>query len=108
MGSTRNNGDVELGRCFSHERGFGIVLLTPKILDSRVQLLMLSKTIVEGGRLTNANLEPCPYQILTFMSGSNRTWGITKHEVIIQVPLRSHPGFLGGDYLLSTKMANKR
>jgi hypothetical protein len=69
---------------------------------------MLGKVAVEGVRLINVDLEPCPYQILTSMGKLERTWGITKHDVIIQIPLRSHPRFFGGDYLLSTRMADKR
>jgi hypothetical protein len=44
---------------------------------------MLGKVVVEGLGLTNVNLEPCPYQILTSMGRSERTQGITKHEVVI-------------------------
>jgi hypothetical protein len=31
------------------------------LMDSRVQLLMLDKVAMEGLRLTNDDLEPCPY-----------------------------------------------
>jgi hypothetical protein len=40
------------------------------LLDSNVQPLMLGKAIVDGPRLTNVNLNPCPYHILTLMNGS--------------------------------------
>jgi hypothetical protein len=50
---------------------------------------MLGKAVVEGLRLIDANLELCMYQILTSMGGSKKAWGITKHEVIIQInPIR--------------------
>jgi hypothetical protein len=39
------------------------------LLDFGVQPLMLGKTIVDGLGLTNANLDSCPYQILTSMGG---------------------------------------
>jgi hypothetical protein len=48
---------------------------------------MLGKVAVEGLRLTNADLEPCSYQILTFMGKLERIKGITKHGVAIQVNL---------------------
>jgi hypothetical protein len=46
---------------------------------------MLGKIVVEGLALTDVDLEPCPYHILTLMGGSKRAQGITKHEVVIQV-----------------------
>ncbi len=46
---------------------------------------MLGKVVVEGLKLTDADLEPCLYQILTSMGGSKRAQGIAKYEVIIQV-----------------------
>ncbi len=48
---------------------------------------MLRKVAVEGLRLTNADLEPCSYQILTLMGKLKRVKGITKHGVAIQVNL---------------------
>jgi hypothetical protein len=44
---------------------------------------MLGKIIVEGLGLTNVDLEPCPYQILTSMGRSKWVQGLTKHEVVI-------------------------
>jgi hypothetical protein len=44
---------------------------------------MLGKTIVEGLKLTNADLEPCPYQSLTSTNKSHKIWRLTKHEVVI-------------------------
>jgi hypothetical protein len=35
------------------------------LLDFNVQPLMLGKTTVDGLGLTNADLDPCPYHILT-------------------------------------------
>jgi hypothetical protein len=63
------------------------MILSPQriLLDSRTQPLMLGKAILEGLRLTDANLEPCSYQILTSMGGSKRAQGITKHKVVIKV-----------------------
>jgi hypothetical protein len=34
---------------------------------------MLGKIVVDGIRLTNANLDPCPYHILTSMGGLEKT-----------------------------------
>ncbi len=39
------------------------------MLDSDVQPLMLGKIVVDGLELTNVNLDPCPYHILTSTSG---------------------------------------
>jgi hypothetical protein len=39
------------------------------LLDFGVQPLMLGKTTIDGFGLTNVNLGPCPYQILTSMGG---------------------------------------
>ncbi len=55
------------------------------LLDLGTQLLMLGIVAVGGLGLTDANWEPCLYYILTMMGWSERTRGITKHEVIIQV-----------------------
>jgi hypothetical protein len=50
---------------------------------------MLGKATMEGLRLTNVSLEPCPYQIFTLMGGLEIARRITKHEVVIQVnPIR--------------------
>ncbi len=44
---------------------------------------------MEGLRLTNVDLEPCPYKILTSMGGSEKVHKISKHEVVIQInPIR--------------------
>ncbi len=48
------------------------------MLDSNVQPLMLGKIVVDGLGLTNANLDPCPYQILTSMGGSKKAQRLTK------------------------------
>jgi hypothetical protein len=40
---------------------------------------------MKGIWLTVADLEPCPYQILTSMGGSKHVRRITKHKVVIQV-----------------------
>jgi hypothetical protein len=39
---------------------------------------MLGKTIVDGLGLIDADLEPCPYQILTSMGGLEKAWRLTK------------------------------
>jgi hypothetical protein len=39
------------------------------MLDFNVQPLMLGKIVVDGLGLTNANIDPCPYQILTSKGG---------------------------------------
>jgi hypothetical protein len=33
----------------------------------------------------DADLDPCPYHILTSMGGSKKTWRLTKQEIVIQV-----------------------
>jgi hypothetical protein len=33
---------------------------------------MLGKVIIEGLGLTDVDLDPCPYQILTFIGGSKK------------------------------------
>jgi hypothetical protein len=44
---------------------------------------MLCKTIIEGLGLIDVNFEPFPYQIVKSMGGSKKTYGLTKHEVVI-------------------------
>lgn len=44
---------------------------------------MLAKVVMEGLGLTNANLEPCLYKILTSMGGLEKAWGLIKHEIEI-------------------------
>jgi hypothetical protein len=44
---------------------------------------MLGKAIVKGLGLTDVDLEPCPYHILTLMGELEKVQGITQHEVII-------------------------
>jgi len=41
-------------------------------VDSGVQPLMLGKVIFNGLGLIDANLDPCPYHILTSMGGSEK------------------------------------
>jgi len=53
------------------------------LLDSSVQPLMLGKMAMKGFGLTNVDLKPCPYQILTLMNELEKAWGLTKHEVVI-------------------------
>ncbi len=43
------------------------------LLDFGVQPLMLGKAVVDGIGLTNVNLDPCPYHILIFMGGLEKT-----------------------------------
>jgi hypothetical protein len=38
-------------------------------LDFGAQPLMLGKAFIDGLGLTNVDLEPCPYKILTSMGG---------------------------------------
>ncbi len=57
------------------------------LLDLSVELLMFGKVIVEGLGSTNVDLESCPCHILTSMGGSKWAWGLTKHEVVIQINL---------------------
>jgi hypothetical protein len=46
---------------------------------------MSGKVIVDGFGLTNANLDPCLYHILTSMGGSEKTRGLIKQRIVIQV-----------------------
>jgi hypothetical protein len=48
------------------------------LLDSLVQPLMLGKTIIDGLGLTDVNLDPCPYHILTSMGGLKEAQRLTK------------------------------
>jgi hypothetical protein len=66
------------------------------LLDSGVQTLMLGKTIVDGLILTNADLDPCPYHILTSMGGSKKAQGLTKQEIVIQGEVTIWGGGGGG------------
>jgi len=55
------------------------------LLNSIVQPLMLGKAIVDGLGLTDLNLYPCPYHILTSMGGSKKARGLTKQQIVIQL-----------------------
>jgi hypothetical protein len=44
---------------------------------------MLSIMVVKGFKLINVNLKPYSYEIMTSMGMSKKTWGITKHEVVV-------------------------
>ncbi len=46
---------------------------------------MLGKVVVDGLGLTNVDLDPCPYHILTSMDGLEKTRRLTKHEIVIYV-----------------------
>jgi hypothetical protein len=48
------------------------------LLDYNVQPLMLGKVVANGLGLTNGDLGPCPYQILTSMGGSKNARKLTK------------------------------
>jgi hypothetical protein len=48
------------------------------LLDFGVQPLMLGKATVNGLGLTNVDLDPCPYHILTSMGGLEKTRRLTK------------------------------
>jgi hypothetical protein len=43
------------------------------LLDFGTQPLMLGKVVVDGLGLIDADLDPCPYQILTSMGGLEKT-----------------------------------
>jgi hypothetical protein len=69
------------------------------LLDLNVQPLKLNKTTMEGVCLTDANLEPCTYQILITMGRSKKVQWLTKHEVIIQVnPIKLANYFMNIDH----------
>jgi len=46
---------------------------------------MLGKVVIEGFGLTYVDFDPCPYQILTYMGGSEKVRRLTKQEIVIQV-----------------------
>jgi hypothetical protein len=46
---------------------------------------MLGKTTIDDLGLTNVDFHPCPYHSLTLMGGLEKTWGLTKKEIVIQV-----------------------
>jgi len=48
------------------------------LLDFGVQPLMLGKVVIDGFGLTNVDFDPCPYQILACMGGSEKARGLTK------------------------------
>ncbi len=48
------------------------------LLDYNVQPLVLGKVVADGLGLTDGDLGPCPYQILTLMSGSKKARKLTK------------------------------
>jgi hypothetical protein len=48
------------------------------MLNLSVQPLMLSKVKIEGIGLTNFNLDPCLYWILTTMGGLEKAQRLTK------------------------------
>jgi len=55
------------------------------LLDFGVQPLMLGKVVVDSFGLTDVNLDPCPYHILTSMDGLEIARGLTKQEIVIQI-----------------------
>jgi hypothetical protein len=46
-----------------------------------VQPLMLGKAIVDAFGLTNVDLDPCSYHILTSMGGSKKTRRLTEQQL---------------------------
>jgi hypothetical protein len=44
---------------------------------------MLCKKIIEGLGLIDVDFEPFPYRIVISMGSSKKTYGLTKHEVVI-------------------------
>jgi hypothetical protein len=44
---------------------------------------MLGKVDVDGLGLTNVELDPCPYHILTSMGGSEKAQRLTKQDIVI-------------------------
>jgi hypothetical protein len=55
------------------------------VLLDGVQPLMLGKVVIDGLGLTNVDLDPCPYHILTSMGGLGKARRLTKQEIVIQV-----------------------
>jgi len=51
--------------------------------DFGVQSLILGKVVIQCFDLTNVDLEPCPYQILTSKGGLEKAQGLTKKEIMI-------------------------
>jgi hypothetical protein len=55
------------------------------LLDFGVQPLMLGKAIIDGLRLTDADLDQFPYHILTSMGGLKKAWKLAKQKIVIQI-----------------------
>jgi hypothetical protein len=53
------------------------------LLDFGVQPLRLGKIVVDGLGLTNVDLDPCPYHILTSMGGLKKAQKLSKQEILI-------------------------
>jgi hypothetical protein len=49
-----------------------------RVLDSSAQPLMLGKAVIDGLGLIDADLDLCPYHILTSMGGSEKAQRLTK------------------------------
>jgi len=47
---------------------------------------MLDKATIEWFGLTNIDLDPCPYHILTSMDRSEKTQRLTKQEIVVTTP----------------------
>jgi hypothetical protein len=46
---------------------------------------MLGKVTMEGRKLIDRDVEPCPYKILTSMGKLKKTWKLIKLEIVIQI-----------------------
>ncbi len=44
--------------------------------------------ITKGFGLANANFKPCPYQNLPSVGGLEKVYGLTKHEIVIQINVK--------------------
>lgn len=51
------------------------------MMDSRAQLVLICKCLVEELGLTAADLEPCPFIIVTSISHSERATGFTREPL---------------------------
>jgi hypothetical protein len=69
---------------FLVEMVVGMTLSTPKdFIRFSCSTFDVGKMEMEGIGLTNANLEPCSYQISMSMGVSKKAWGLIEHEVVI-------------------------
>ncbi len=72
--------------CTQTRGGVGTTILTLEdSIGFKCSAIDVGQNVGKGLGLTNANLEPCPYQYLTLTSELMKAQGLTKHKVVIHV-----------------------